>query len=297
MFLIFLLYAICASTFTISKAALAYSQPFFYVAIRMMIAGLILGVYSGVRAWMGGLSIKIRRADWWLFAQIIIFHIYLTYIFDMSGLKDLTSTESALIYNLSPFVAAIFSYLVFDEYMTSRKWLGLAIGFTSFFPDILAGGHITASFWPKILTLGAVISSAYGWIVMRKLVKEGGYEPALINGIGMFFGGVLALGTSFITESWVPSPVSNWHNFIELTLLIVVVANLLFYNLYGYLLSYYTATFLSFAGFLCPIIAGLLGNFFLNEPFTWQMGFSLVTVSIGLFIFYQEELKQGYITS
>lgn len=297
MLLILVLYIICASMFTISKAALAYTQPIFYIAVRMMVAGILLGAYYLFKIHFFNEKFKFNWKDGFLLAQIVLFHIYLTYICDICALKELTSVESAFIYNLSPFISALFSYAFFGEEMNRRKWLGLSIGFASFLPDIWnsVGHEISPNIWPKIVTLIAVISSAYGWIVLRKLVKDEGYSPIFVNSFGMFLGGLLALGTSIIFEPWHPSPVTDWPAFIRLTLLIVVVANIIFYNLYGYLLSRYTATLLSFAGFLCPIITVFLGWLFLGEPLSWDIFISLGIVSVGLYIFYKEELKQGYI--
>ncbi len=180
--------------------------------------------------------------------------------------------------------------------MTPKKWLGLLLGFCAFLPQLLQAGigPLFVHAWPRFLTLIAVVSSAYGWIVLRALMKKG-YSPIVANGIGMFFGGLIALSTSYAVEPWAPGPVTAWIPFMQATVLIVVVANLLFYNLYGYLLKYYTATFLAFAGFMCPLFAGLLGFLFLGETFAPSLLLSFIVVCIGLFIFYHEELRQGYI--
>ncbi len=296
MILIVLLYFLCASTFTISKWGLAYAQPIFFVAMRMILAGALLCGYLVARSGYDRHLWQYIKRDWSLFAQIIFFHIYLTYICDLCALKDISSIESAFIYNLSPFIAALLSYFWFGEYMTKKKWFGLLLGFCAFMPQLFHAGLGTFmnDAWPRVLTLIAVISSAYGWIVLRALVKKG-YSPIVANGVGMFFGGLCALGTSFMTESWSPV-VTEWTPFIQATVLIVVVANLMFYNLYGYLLEHYTATFLSFAGFMCPLFAALLGHFFFGETFSPNLLFSFVFVLIGLIIFYYEELKQGYVT-
>lgn len=297
MFLIVLLYMLCAGTFTISKWGLSYTEPIFFVAVRMLLAGALLCGYVVARS---GYTTKnmwhYLKRDWLLFAQIIFFHIYLTYICDLCALKNITSIESAFIYNLSPFIAALLSYVWFGEYMTKKKWLGLLVGFFAFLPQLLQadGGSFFTHAWPRFLTLIAVISSAYGWIVLRALVKKG-YSPIVANGVGMFFGGLCALGTSFMTESWNPV-VTEWVPFMQATVLIVVVANLLFYNLYGYLLEHYTATLLSFAGFMCPLFAALLGYLFFGETFSPSLFFSFIVACIGLVIFYHEELKQGYVT-
>lgn len=294
MILILLLYALCASTFTISKSALLYTQPLFFIAVRMIGAGCMLGIYYAARVFLGKELFVFKWRDSFLFAQIILFHIYITYICDICALKNLTSIESAFIYNLSPFIAALLSYWYFAEKITAKKWLGLTIGFCAFIPELYFHGlAMSSSIAPKLITLIAVISSAYGWIIMRQLVKDRHYSPLFINGVGMLGGGIGALITSWIFEGYYP-PVTQWIPFLNYTALSIVVANIFFYNLYGVLLSRYTATFLSFAGFLCPLFTALFGWFFLGEWPSLSLCISSVIAAIGLFIFHQEELRQGY---
>jgi len=284
--------------FTISKWGLAYTEPIFFVAVRMLVAGALLCGFLLIRGMRFDRAlVRATLIDWFLFIQIIFFHIYLTYICDLCALKNISSIESAVIYNLSPFIAAVFSYFWFNERMTPKKWFGLLLGFSAFIPALILQGatvDLFTNLGPRLLTLIAVISSAYGWIVLRALVQKG-YSPLYINGIGMTCAGVISLFTSYFAETWDPSPVTQWIPFIQATVLIVVFANIIFYNLYGYLLKRYTATFLAFAGFLCPLFAALLGYLFLHETVSWYLIFSFVLVLIGLMIFYHEELRQGYI--
>lgn len=313
MFLIVILYAICASMFTISKHALLYSSPLFFMSFRMIGSGLLLlsyfifdlfrhssrlfkfGLLKSLYSWLKSIS-----KYWAIIVQVVLFHVYFTYVFDLWALKKITSIESAFIYNLSPFLSAIFSYFWFGEKMNLKKWFGLCLGFFSLAPIFL--GHdfnfnlLFINWVPKLLTLLAVASSAYGWVLVRVLVQKN-YSPILINGFSMLVGGSMALITSLLFEFnlWNPVPVNDWNKFLYFSILIIVVANIVFYNLYGYLLKYYTATLLSFAGFMCPFFAAIFGWFFLGEPISYKLIISLILVITGLYIFYYEELQQGYV--
>ena len=297
MILIILLYLVCAATFPLAKATLDYAQPFFYVGIRMTCAGLIL--LSAYRFYKGPLP-TVRRKDLALFAQLALFAIYIAYMLDLWSLQYITSIESAFFFAPSPFIAALFSYFWFAETMTRNKWIGLSFGLASLLPfffsfseSILALDH--EQIIPLLAVFASAAASAYGWIVMRELVKNRGYSPLFVNGVAMFFGGLAALMTSYYVEPWSPSPVFEWPMFAITTGAMIIVNNGIFSNVYGYLLEHYTATLLSFAGFLCPIFAALLGFIFLKEPLTGKFFFSLVCIVFGLFLFYREELRQGYV--
>jgi drug/metabolite transporter (DMT)-like permease len=296
MILLLLLYALCASSFTISKAVLSYSAPIFFVGVRMTIAGLLLLGY----VWYESRSIRIAKKDRGLFAAIIFFHIYITYIADVWSLQYVSSFKSAFFFNLSPFITALLSYFFLQERMTHKQWLGLFLGFIGFLPmmfkEVPAEEAVGTMFFisiPEIFLLVSVVASCIGWITMKRLLHKG-YTPVHINGVGMLYGGIAALATSLASEHWfVASPVSNWPMFAGLTGLIIVACNVLFYNFYGILLHRYSATFMSFAGFTCPLFTALFGILFLHEHVTWHFVVAMLIVSFGLYIFYQEELSQG----
>lgn len=296
MLLIVLLYIVCASMFTLSKWGLAYTEPLFFMGVRMILAGVLLGAYLLFKESQGGGNLRTMlknvRHDSGLFIQVILFHIYFAFVFDLYALKYLSSIESAFLYNLSPFVTAFFSYILFREYLSPKKWLGLCLGLASLFPifygidwQSLLGYSI-----PRLIMLLAVLSTSYGWVLVRALVQKG-YSAIFVNSIGMFFGGLMALGTSRLFEPWTPFPVTLWTPFWQSVILTIIVANIIFYNLYGYLLKRYTATFLSFAGFLCPFFAAFLGYIFLNETVSPGLFISFIIVCFGLYLFYQDELK------
>lgn len=282
MILILFLYALCASTFTISETLIDYIKPCFFIGIRMFITGGLLLLYS---YWKNKSAFIIAKKDRWLFAQITLFHIYFSYVIALWALQHIAASETSFLYNLYPFLAALFSYFYFSEKMTLKKWL-LFIGFSGFLQEMFF--HTTStSLWisfPEFLLLSGVTSGVYGWIILRKLIKNEHYSPTIINGIGMTAGGILASLTSFFVQRWAENTVLEFGSFVKITVVIMIIANIIFCC---YVLKRYTATFLSFAGFIMPLATALFGWIFLGELLSWTYFLSIFVICIGIYTFYQ----------
>lgn len=291
--LILFMYALFSSSFSAGKILLNYASPILLVGLRMVPAGIILIGYQVARHQK---LPKFNKNELILYAQIIVLGIYAAYIFRFWGLKYLASSKTALLFNASPFFTALYSYIFFHEKMTRKQWLGLIIGFLGLIPILLSTslteqkiGEFLYISWPEIAILIAVALHSYGWIVVRQLVRNKEHSPAIVNGITFLCGGILALITAPFFENLKPiddvAPFVGWLSYV------IVVSNIICYNLYGYLMKHYTATFISFAGFVVPIFAALIGWGFLNEKITWHFYVSCFIIFIGLYLFYKDELK------
>ncbi len=317
MWLILLLYFLMASTFTLAKTAVFYMHPIYFIGLRMILAGSAL---LGYLFWF-------KREHWrsissarWQFAQIIVFHIYCAYVFEFWALQYLTSAKTCLLYNLSPFITALLMYLLFNHKLSLQRWFGLIIGFAAMLPILIAHSAQEDQFmsWgflslPELALLFAVASAAYGWIIMKDLVVKKGYNPMMVNGIGMAGGGIAALITAFIFEGfnpflWPDTVYDAFGSFlmpilgVQLTTIImglscllalIIIANIIGYNLYGNLLRHYSATLLSFAGFITPFFASIFGWIFLAEPLTIPFFISLGLTVVGLYLFYEDEMRKN----
>src|SRR3989338_1004907 len=266
MFLIFMLYALFAITFILGKEAVLLVPPVFFIGIRMIIASVLL---------LGFLVVTKRKiphiawshAPW--FAGIIIFHIYGAYVLEYISLQYLTSAKTCLLYNLSPFITALLSYLFFSEIMTARKWIGLLIGFVAFIPTLVVQtlqeeklgefcGFISSA---ELILIISITFSCIGWIFMRKLTREHEYSYFFVNTVGMLGGGILALitsagvfdrllgvcGISGCRENWpVLRDLMSNYPFLCSLFSLIFIGNIVCYNLYGKLLHTYSTTVLSF---------------------------------------------------
>ncbi len=298
MFWVILLYALFASLFGLTKVALNYSEPFFLIGSRFAFAGLLLLAHQFIWNRKAFSNFKVEHLK--PLCLLGFLSIYLTNVAEVWGIQNMVSAKACLIYSLSPFIAALIAYFVLNEVLTKKKWLGLIIGFFGLIPIFMSqspveklAGSLTFLSFAEIAVLIATVSSVYGWILLKKLINEFRYTPLMANGFAMTLGGSLALLHSYFSgESWNPIPVNDFLPFVHYALWMCLISNIICYNLYGYLLKRYTATFMSFAGLVTPLFASLFSWAFLNETITWHYFASLVIFSIGLTIFYQAELKR-----
>lgn len=296
LFLPFMMFAMFASIFSVGKLAMVESGPHFLTAFRMIIASLIM---LPVCLFNKKYHFKIRKQHLLPLASLSIFNIFFTNALEFWGLQFLTAAKTCLIYSLSPFITALVAYLFLNERMTKKKWLGLIVGFIGFIPILIyqsAGElelkHLGFFSWAELTVIGAATSAVIGWVTLKGLVEKEHMPTLLANTISMFFGGLIALATSFYLEDWNPTPIKSLPIFLKWGSILLIVSNLICYNMYGYLLKRFSATFISLCGFSSPLFASLYGWFLLDEAVGLPFFLSCGIIFLGVYFFYQEELKK-----
>ncbi|MFT6765335.1 MAG: drug/metabolite transporter (DMT)-like permease [Alteromonas naphthalenivorans] len=290
------LHAIFPLIFSIGKVGMQYAPFCFFIALRALSCGLVsMGVYIVTSS----NKKSIERKDLSLLLQAGFFGIFLTFIPEFWALQYLPVGKVAFIFVLAPFFTALFSRLHGLEKFTYKKLLGLAIGFAGFIPVLLSKtgeAKDTLSFFsfdlPEIALIFAVGCYAYSWIVIKRLTNQAEYSPWFVSGFSMIEGGLAALATSFFYDGWYTgvSPVTAWGPLLWYVFLLMSVAITCFV-LYIYLLKQYSPTLISFFGFTRSFFGAFYGWIFLNEVVHWTFYPSIFVVSIGLYLFYQEELS------
>lgn len=298
MFLVIILFGLFASLFTLSKNALMYAEPFFLISFRMVLAGLLLVSYS---VWKNKIILKQVLNPSTLFALIIlgVVNIYIANIAEIWGIMHMSSYKVCLIYSLSPFVSAFLAYILLQETMNKRKWMGMTIGFLGLAPILITSTQNelqSGTFWlfsfAELSVMIAVFASSYGWILLKKIIVQHQVNTLFVNGFSMLVGGVLGLLHSYLSqESWQPVPIYSGmiSPFLLSTLVMLIISNLICYNLYGLLLKKYSVTFMSFSGLVTPLFASYFGWFFLGEKILPAIFLAMPVFAVGLFIFHTGE--------
>ncbi|AAF73728.1 S-adenosylmethionine/S-adenosylhomocysteine transporter [Chlamydia pneumoniae] len=301
LFLVFLTAFIWSSSFALSKLVMNASAPIFATGARMVIAGAILALAAWFRGGFVGISKKI-------FLYIVLLALtgfYLTNIFEFIGLQSLSSSKTCFIYGLSPLMSALFSYIQLKEKVTLKKVLGLSLGLVSYICYLtFGGGGDDSQPWtwqiglPELLILGAASLASFGWTLLRQIEKQSTLSVTAINAYAMLIAGMLSIMHSAVVEPWRPLPVQDISQFLYATLALVVISNLICYNLYAKLLRKYSSTFLSFCNLVMPLYSGFYGWILLGEKGV-SLGLVLAVAFMvaGCRLIYHEEFRQGYIVS
>lgn len=315
MFLILLQYMLLATTFTLGRAAMDYAQPVFFVGVRMIIGGVLLLLYQYFfdrDRW------RLDRQDRMLFLKMMFFHVAISFGCEFWALQYISPAKTGLLWNFSPFVTALLAYLCYNQVMTGKQWLGLTVGFVGLLPSLIpfsSEATLSDFSYAEVVLCIAIFSGSYAWIIMKELVVGKNYTPIMVNGIAMLGGGLIDLFASFFVEKppyitllprfgahcstslaqlfcqWFSGPYAGLVLAFIYMILLIIIANIICFNLYGYLLRVYSPTFISFCGFTTPLFAALFDWLFRGEVVDSSFFISVAVVSVGLYLFYQDELK------
>lgn len=293
MFLLLLSNVFVAATFTIAKLALLYMTPYYLVAIRAIASGLLLIIVHYI---LHPSTFILRREYISSLLQAGFFNIFLSYCLEFWAFQYVSSIKVTLIYNLAMFISPIYAYFFFQEKMNKIKLIGLLIGIAGVLPIILTTTPHERSLaalgmlsWPEIALISAVIVYCYGWVHVKKLTLQG-CPILLINGISALFGGSCASVAAIFFEQW--RPISHPESFLLWLSLLMLTGNFLGAYLYALSFKRYSLSLVAFGSLTIPLFTSMYGYLLLGEILTWNMIISLAIVFCGLYIFYQEEIKE-----
>lgn len=322
MILVLTVFILFSSMYSLQKEALQYADPLFLIGVRMLFSGVFLLFLNScframkdkkiVNSNLGLNSIdreknslintdgcgKIQRKKAFMFVMLFAFcGVYLANACEIFGLTKMHSSKTSLLYSVSPFLSSVTAYFFLSEKLSKKAWAGIVFGFTGLIPVLLfetgAEKNDLKLFImnpSEIIVLVGVFFSVLGWVFLKKALQHHKYPLLKSNGLSMFVGGgIILIHSLFLHESWTVSQ-QHLKTFIGSTVLMALISNVFCYNLYGYLLKKFSATFMSFAGLLTPCFAILFGYMFLNEPIYVVYFLSILLFAAGLMFFYYEEI-------
>ena len=295
MILILLLYLVFTSMiFFNSQIMLSNPYPVIVGGIRTLLSALLV---------LGGFALRhqiaelVEQAKQLISLRFFVFSFCL-YVFAITGfsaaMQYLDPVTGCFIFVTAPFITAFILYVQYGVTLSLKKWLGILLGLISVIPIILASSHgqidscIHQQLGAAVLFFLSTAAYAYGWVLNKDIVEHTKLSATFVNACGMLLGGLCTMTYSGIMFATGLVDFTFSADFWPL-MLIFSVLTFASYNFYAYLLTVYSATFVSLASFLEPAFGLLYGWIIFGCPIHWLAMVSMGGLFAGLYLFHSQE--------
>lgn len=256
------------SSFSVGKLGLQDVSPLLLVGIRFTLAGLLMALVVGRRP-------RPRTARQW--AQVALVGLFQTTgvmgaIF--ISLRTITASESSILTFTNPLIVVVLATLFLGARYRLLQWLGVGFGFLGVL--ITLGFHLDLRFGTILGLLGAV-----SWSVATVLIKRWGqaFDTWTLTAYQMLIGGIalLALSTLLERPMFIVTGMS-----VAVILWLAVMASIVQFALWFWLLQNGDAAKTSAFLFLAPFFGVLSGWLILGEPLTRSVALGGLLIAIGI---------------
>ena len=275
----FSIYVIWGSTYLLNKIAVADLPPFMLASIRFICAGLIIFVIAKIL----GISLKITKRQF--LNSAIAGFLFLTFGNGLVvwALKYVDSGFAALEISAQPLVILILMRVHQNKKIKAMSLIGVILGIIGIFLLVSQKQVISQenSILGMVMIFACMISWAYGSIFVGKAELPENY---FVNtGYQMLTGGTMLLLVSlFIKETW-SSPV-QWSSDVQLSIILLIVfGSIVAFTSFNYLLKIVSPEKVATSTYVNPIVALILGWYFLNEQITAQSVIAAFVLLTGVY--------------
>ncbi|MFX0556983.1 EamA family transporter [Maribacter sp. CXY002] len=275
----FAIYVIWGSTYLLNKIAVTELPAFMLAGIRFVVAGcLIFGI-----AKLLGLSLKITGKQ--LLNTLIAGFLFVTFGNGVMvwALKYVDSGFAALEVSAQPLVVLILMRILQGKRIQPMSIVGVALGILGIYLLVSQKQIITqeGALLGMLLIFLCMLSWSYGCLFIGKADLPSNY---FVNtGYQMVIGGLMLFLISLaIGEHWI-SPL-DWSTPVKWSmLLLVLLGSIVAYTAFNYLLKAVSPEKVATSSYVNPIIAMLLGWYFLHEEITVQSTIAALILLTGVY--------------
>lgn len=262
----FSIYVIWGSTYLLNKMAVNELAPFMLASIRFITAGILIFILCKILK----ISLKITRKQ--LINTVITGFLFLTFGNGMVvwALRFVDSGFAALLISAQPLVVLILMRIIDGKKIQSMSVVGIGLGIIGMYLLVSQKQVIDQenSIVGMAMIFLALFSWAYGSLFVGRANLPANY---FVNtAYQMLFGGILLFIASILFgEPW--SAPTAWSSQTQLAMvLLILFGSIVAFTSFNYLLKVVSPEKVATSTYVNPIIALLLGWYFLNEQITTQ---------------------------
>ncbi|MFO7720476.1 MAG: EamA family transporter [Gillisia sp.] len=262
----FSIYVIWGSTYLLNKIAVTELPPFMLASVRFITAGILIFILSLIL----GKSLKITKKQ--LLNTVIAGFLFLAFGNGIVvwALKYVDSGFAALQISAQPLVVLLLMWVIDNKKIKAMSIVGVILGVIGIYL-LVSQKQVTEqenSVLGMVLIFLALLSWASGSLFVGRANLPSNY---LVNtGYQMFTGGILLLIASIaFGESW--SYPTVWSSPTQYSMILLILfGSIVAFTSFNYLLKTVSPEKVATSTYVNPIIALLLGWYFLNEQITTQ---------------------------
>ena len=261
---VYMLYALMCVlwgfTWMYLKISLAEMPLYTGLSIRFSIAGIIFWIMYFIKGHKVNLTTDLKN----VYLLFTFFNFSLCYYLTYWGAKYVYSNLGAIIWSLLPICVAMMAHFYLpDDRLNKRKAFGMLIGLIGtillfYERDMLGEGQATFGI---IAILLSVVLAAWPNVYLK--MQKSSINSYHLNAVGMTLSGVLFLICALIFENNAFIPIDNKNLFAIFFL--TIPGTVMTWGIYIWLFNHLPVTQISYTAFYPPIIATVVGWFFLGE--------------------------------
>ena len=275
----FAIYVIWGSTYLLNKIAVTELPAFMLAGIRFITAGSLIFIIARF------LKIPLRVTKKQLGNSIIAGFLFLTFGNGVVvwALKYVDSGFAALEISAQPLVVLILMRILQGKKIQPMSLVGVGLGMMGIYLLVSQKQIISqeGAFLGMILIFFCMLSWAYGSLFVGKADLPPNY---FVNtGYQMVTGGILLfIISAVIGEEWI-SPVNWTVPVLWSMILLVLFGSIVAFTAFNYLLKVVSPEKVATSSYVNPVIAMVLGWYFLNEEITLQSAIAAFILLTGVY--------------
>ena len=271
--------SVWGSSWLAIKIGLESVPPFLGAGIRFVISCALLGLIVKVRKLPIPFTADAKKV--YLSMGILTFAAPFALVY--WGQQFIPSALGSILFAAFPFWVALFShFMLTNQKLNSYTLAGIVCGFVGVF--VIFWKDVSVSDTRALLGMSAIMFSIMIQALSLIQVKQWGeaIDPIVMNFVGMLIGMVALLALGWIVESAQPI---EWTTASILSVLYLsVVASVIAYIAYYWLLKRIDPVYLSLTSFINPVVAVVLGAAVLGERLAASVFVGAALVLLGIVV-------------
>ncbi|MCI2230517.1 EamA family transporter [Polaribacter sp. MSW13] len=275
----FAIYVIWGSTYLLNKIAVTELPPFFLASIRFSFAGILIFIIAKLM----NLSLVITKKQLLnSFLASFFFLVYGNGVF-VWALKYVDSGFGALIASTQPLFVLLLMRIIDRKPMKKKSMIGIALGILGMYLLVSQNEFLNSdqALLGIFMILTCVLSWSYGSVFVSKADLPKSFFVS--TAYQMIIAGVLlALSSICFKETW--SNPTNWSTNVQMSMLLLIVfGGIIAFTAFNYLLKVVSTEKVATSAYVNPVIALLLGWYFLEEELTIQSIIASIILLTGVY--------------